>query len=114
MPKSVKITPDGKVVEVTAEEEERLKEGRVWDGRTLLVPEHGNNDRRFRLTLTFPDVFEESDAYNPLATMLLYRLRHPKFKSVDVICGAAYLSNETLTEIVDLTLEDFKHILRAS
>jgi len=113
MPKSVKITPDGKVAEVTAEEEERLKEGRVWDGRSLLVPEHWNNDRRFRLTLTFPDIYEDSDAYNPLATMLLYNLRHPKFKSVDVICGTAFLSNETLTKIIDFTMEDLKYIMRA-
>ena len=32
MTKSVKITPNGKILEVTEEEEERSKKGRVWDG----------------------------------------------------------------------------------
>ena len=45
--------------------------------------------------------------------MLLYNLRHPKFKTVDVICGTAYLSNETLTEIIDFTIDDLKYIMRS-
>ena len=112
MTKSVMITPDGNILEVTEEEENMSKRGRVWDGRSLLAPEHWGNDRKFRLTLTFPDLYEDSDAFNPLATMLLYNLRHPKFKTVDVICGTAYLSNETLAEIIDFTIDDLKHIMR--
>ena len=80
MTKGAKITPDGKILEVTEEEEDRSKRGRVWDGRSLLAPEHWSNGRKFRLTLIFPDVYEDGDALNPLATMLLYTLRHPKFK----------------------------------
>ena len=78
MTKSVKITPDGKILEVTEEEDNMSKRERVWDGRSLLVPEHWSSDRKFRLTLTFPDLYEDSDAFNPLATMLLYNLRHPQ------------------------------------
>ena len=111
MVKSVKITPDGRIAEVSEKEEEILNQGRVWDGRSLLVPELWGNDRRFRLTLTFPDMFEETDAYNPLATMLLCNLRHPKFKSVDVICGTAFLSNENLTKVVDFTKADLQYVL---
>ena len=112
MTKSVKITPDGKILEVSEEEENSSKKGRVWDGSSLLAPEHWSNDRKFRLTLAFPDLFEDSDTFNPLATLLLYNLRHPKFKTVDVICGTAYLSNETLTEIVDFTIDDLKYIMQ--
>ena len=81
MTKSVKITPDGKILEVTEEEENSSKKGRVWDGKSLLVPEHWSNNRKFRLTLTFPDLYEDSDTFNPLATMLLYNFRYPKFKN---------------------------------
>jgi len=109
---SVMITPGGKIAEVTAEEEDRIKQGRVWDGRSLLTPEHWENDRKFRLTLTFPDIYESSDAFNPLATMLLYNLRHPQYKAVDVICGTAFLSNETLTKIIDFTINDLKYIMK--
>ena len=54
MTKSVKITPDGKILEVTEEEEERSKKGRVWDGRSLLVPEHWGN----RKTIRYLDSFD--------------------------------------------------------
>ncbi len=56
---------------------------------------------QIRLTLTFPDMFEEADAYNPLAAMLQEQLRHPKIKSNDVFCGAACLSKEAFESVVD-------------
>ena len=65
------------------------------------------------LSLRFPDLYEDGDASNPLATMLLYSLRHPKLKTVDAICGTAYLSNERLTEIIDFTIDDLKYITRS-
>ena len=65
MVKSAKITPDAKVVEVSGEEEDELKSSRNWDGRSLLVAQHWNRDRRFRLTLTFPDMYEDTDVLNP-------------------------------------------------
>ena len=111
MVKSIKITPDGKVVEVSEEEEDELKSSRVWDGRSLLVPQHWNRDRKFRLTLTFPDMYEDTDVFNPLAIRLLYDLRHPTVKTKDVICGTAFLSNETLQKLIDFTTEDFKYII---
>ncbi len=111
MVKSVKITPDGKVVEVSEEEEDELKSSRNWDGRSLLVPEHWKRDRKFRLTLTFPDMYEDIDLFNPLATRLLYDLRHPTVKSKDVICGTAFLSNETFQQLIDFTKEDFEYIV---
>ena len=111
MVKSIKITPDGKVVEVSEEEEDELKSSRVWDGRSLLVPQHWNRDRKFRLTLSFPDMYEDTDVFNPLATRLLYDLRHPTVKTKDVICGTAFLSNETLQKLIDFTTEDFKYMI---
>ena len=57
-------------------------------------------------------MYEGSDDFDLLATMLLYNLRHPKFKWVDVVCGAAYLSNTTLTKIIDFTITDLKYIMR--
>ena len=110
MVKSIKITPDGKVVEVSEEEEDELKSSRNWDGRSLLVPEQWKNERKFRLTLTFPDMYEDTDVLNPLATRLLYDPRHPTVKTKDVICGTAFLSNETLQKLIDFTTEDFKYI----
>ena len=111
MVKSVKITPDCKVVEVSEEEEDELKSSRNWDGRSLLVPEHWKNDRKFHLALTFPDMYEDTDTFNPLATRLLYELRHPTVKSNDVICGTAILSNETFEQLIDFTKEDFQYII---
>ena len=111
MVKSVKVIPDGNVVAVSEEEEDELKSSRNWDGRSLLVPEHWKNDRKFRLTFTFPDMYEDTDTFNPLATRLLYDLRHPKFKLKDVICGAAFLSNETFQKQIDFTKEDFEYIV---
>ena len=55
---------------------------------------------------------DDNDAFNPLATMLLYNLRQPKFKPVDVVCGTTLLSKETLTEIVHFTVTNLKHIVR--
>ena len=111
MVKSVKIIPDCKVVEVSEEEEDELKSSRCWDGRGLLVPEHWKRDRKFRLTLTFPDMYEDTDLFNPLATSLFYHLRHPTGKSKDVICGTAFLSNETLQQLIDFTKEGFEYIV---
>ena len=108
---SIKITPDGKVVEVSEEEEDELKSSRNWDGRSLLVPQHWNRDRKFRFTISFPDMYEDTDVFNPLATRLLYDLRHPTVKTKDVICGTAFLSNETLQKLIDFTTEDFKYII---
>ncbi len=111
MVKSIKITPYGKVVEVSEEEEDELKSSRVWDGRSLLVPQHWNRDRKFRLTLSFPDMYEDTDVFNPLATRLLYDLRHPKVKTKDVIFGTAFLSNETAQKRIDFTKEDLDYIV---
>ena len=111
MVKSIKITPDGKVVEVSEEEEDELKSSRVWDGRSLLIPQHWNRDRKFRLTLSFPDMYEDTDVFNPLATRLLYDLRPPTVKTKDVICGTAFLSNETVQKLIDFTKEDFRYII---
>jgi hypothetical protein len=41
----------------------------------------------------------------------LYDLRHPTVKTKDVICGTAFLSNETLQKLIDFTTEDFKYII---
>ena len=35
MVKSVRITPDGKVEEVSGKQEKKEKEGRLWDGSSL-------------------------------------------------------------------------------
>ncbi len=104
----MKIIPDGKVVEVSEEEEDELKSIRIWDGWSLYVPQHWKGDRKFRLTLTF---HEETDVFNPLATRLLYDLRHPTVKTKDVICGTAFLSNETLQKLIDFSKEDFEYII---
>ena len=112
MVKSVKITPDGKVVEVSEEEEDELKQSRNRDGRSLLVPEHWKRDRKFRFTLSFLDMYGDTDLFNPpLATRLLYDLRHPTVKTKDVICGTAFLSNETLQNLIDFTKDDFDYIV---
>lgn len=115
MVKSVMITPDSKISEVSEEEEDAFKEGRNWDGRSLLVPEHWNYDQKFRLTLTFPDMYGDGDAYNPLATMLLHNLRHPMHPKLggngEVMCGTVFVSNENANHLLDFTKPDFKYVL---
>ncbi len=111
MVKIVKTTPNCKVVEVSEEEEDELKSSRNWDGRSLLVPQHWNRDRKFRLTLTFPDMYGDTDVFNPLVPMLLYDLRHPTVKTKDVIFGTAFLSNETFEKRIGFTKEDLDYIV---
>ena len=110
MVKSVRITPDGKVEEVSGKQEKKEQEGRLWDGSSLHVPEHWEF-RKFRLTMTYPDIFGEADDLNPLATLLFRKLKHPRGTPDDVICGAVYLSNETSDKLIDFTMKDLHYIM---
>ena len=111
MVKSVRITPDGEIAEVSEEQEREEKQGRNWDGSAMLVPEVWKH-KKFRLTLTFPDMFHETDQLNPLATMLFRRLRNPRGIPEDVLCGTVYISNEKRDKLLDFTLEHLKYIMQ--
>jgi hypothetical protein len=110
MPTSIKITADSKITEVSEEQEDEEKTGRLYDGRGLGVPQRWKF-KKYTLTMTFPDRFEETDKFDPMATLIYRYLRNPEGITDDYICGTAYLSNETSDDIIDFTKQDFKYIL---
>ncbi len=110
MVNSVRITPNGLTSLVSEEQECRDKGDRIYDCRALQVPEFWEHDKKFRLTMSFPDLSEDKDKFNPIATAVLSRLRSPSGWSTDLICGTAFLYNDTEDDIVDFNLEEFNYI----
>ena len=110
MPTSVKITTDSKIVEVSEEQENQEIAGRQYDYRVLYTTQHWKF-KKYTLTLTFPDRCEETDKFNPMATLIYRHLRHPNVIPDDYICGTAYISNETEDDLIDFTKDDFNYRL---
>jgi len=63
------------------------------------------------LTMTFPDRFEDSDKFNPMATLIYRYFKSPRGITDDYICGPVYISNETIDNTIDFANKDFKYIL---
>ena len=105
------ITPDCKIEEVSEEQETEKKSKRLWDGCSLQVPEYWEH-KKFRLTMTFPDIFTEHDPLNPLATYIFRNLKHPRGIPDDALCGTVFISNENGDEFLDFTMEDLKYIMK--
>ena len=58
--------------------------------------------------MTMPDLFALADDVNIIATIMYRKLRSRHgVPCLDVICGNAYLVNESDTEIIDFTMQDF-------
>ena len=71
----IKITPDGHITEVSQQQEEEETMDRMYSGYALSRPEHWDHERKFRLTMTMVDLFQDGDDLNIVATALARRLR---------------------------------------
>ena len=95
---TVQITPDGKVTEMSSEEADEQKGGRIYSGAALNAPEHWEH-KQYRLTMTMPDTFDyEEDVMNVLATTIHRRMRSGNYTPDDIIYGAVYMATRTPTK----------------
>ena len=104
------ITTKEQVHEVSEEEEHELTRNRTYSGGALMVPERWQYDSKLRLML---DTFTEEDEPNVVATMIYRKLKHPSYTPDDVICGAVFLSNGSMDELKDFTMQDFQLIMHS-
>ena len=109
MVKSIMITEEGKVHEMSEEEEAAATRGRWYAGYALPVPERWRF-KQFRLTMTMLDQFQPDDEPNPLATMLFRKHRAEHYTPDNVIFGKVFLANEDSEKVLDFTKDDFAYI----
>ena len=61
--------------------------------------------------MTMPDLFALEDDVNIIVTRMCRKLRYRYgVPYLDVMCGTAYLVNESDTEIIDFTMLDFMYV----
>ena len=113
---TAQITPNGKATEMSSEEAEEQKGGRIYNGAALSVPEHWEH-KRCRLTMTMLDTFdcEEEpcgDELNVLATTIYRRMRSENYTPDTIIYGTVYIGNENADEVIDFTTEDLAYICK--
>ena len=113
---TAQITPNGKVTEMSSEEADEQKGERIYSGAALNVPEHWEHNR-YRLTMTMLDAFDCEDdpcgdELNVLAPTIYRRTRSENYTPDDIIYGTVYISNETINEIIDFTMEDLTYICK--
>ena len=106
----IKITPDGHIVEVSRQQEEEETIDRMYSGYALSRPEHWDHERKFRLTMTMVDLFQEGDDLNIVVTALARRLRCKDHETDDAILGTVYIANETVDKISNFTMDDYIYI----
>ena len=107
--RSIKITPDGHITEVSQRQEDEETAYRAHCCWSLLVPEQWAQ-KNFKLATTMLDTFNEDDDLNILAKTLFRKLRSPHHELDDAICGAVYIANETVDEIIDSAMDDYIYI----
>ena len=90
MPISIKITTDCKIIEVSEEQENEGQKEPLYDCCPLHVPQHWKFNT-YILTMTFPDIFEDSDKFNPIATLIYRYLKNHTIIIDDIICGTVYV-----------------------
>ena len=103
----IKITPDGHITDVSQQQEDDETMGRMYSDYSLSRPEYWDHERKFRLTMTMVDLFQEDDYLNISATALARRLRYKDHETDDVILGTVYIANETVDKIIDFTMDDY-------
>jgi hypothetical protein len=110
VPKQVSSVSDEVSTAKYEEQDDEEKPGRLYGGCALYVPQQWKF-KKYILTMTFPDIFEATDKLNPMATLIYQYLKNPRGITDEYICGTAYISNETMDDIIDFTKKDFKYIL---
>jgi len=110
MTTSIKITPDGKITEVSEEEENEETNKRSYGYSVLHVPLHWRF-KKYTLTMLFPDRFEQTDKLNSMATLIYRNLKAHSGTEGNYIYGTVFISNETINRTINFTKKDFKYIL---
>ena len=103
----IKIASNGSVEEISHSQYDEETADRLYSGSALMLTEYWETDN-YKLTMTMPYLFAPEDDVNIIATMLFRKLRSRHgVPCLNVVCGTAYLVNESDTEIIDFTMQDF-------
>jgi len=112
MVKFIKITALGEVSEVDEDKDEEYKamqkrHGGV-DSWALILPKPWEA-KKFRLSMITLGFFTDADDCNFLATLLWKYLR---ITEAQPIFGTVFLVNENKDQLINMTLEDFRIIMK--
>jgi hypothetical protein len=106
----VKIEPNGNKSQINLEE--YYNKTRVYNGIGLLAPERLFPDdikNKYKLSMYYPDIFNDTDEYNHIAT-LLFNYGH-KITICDAdIFGTVYVMNEDDNKQIDFTIKKFEFV----
>ena len=102
MPTSIRITPDGKITEVSEEEENEETNERSYGYSVLHVPLHWKF-KKYTLTMLFPENFEQTDKLNSTATLIYRNLKAHSGTQGNYIYGTVVISNGTINRIINFT-----------
>ena len=109
--RGLKIEPNKTISEI--EDIHKDQKGRIYYGCILagdrLIPMVNQTD--YNLTMLIPDLYTDSDEYNPIATLFYNNLRAIVGVQDQPIYGTIYITNENSHEIIPFTREDFKEVL---
>jgi len=109
MPTSIKITPDGKITEVSENEENEETNKRLYGYSVLQVPMHWRL-KKYTLTMLFPDRVEQTDKLNSMATLIYRNLKAPSGTEGNFIYGTVLISNETIDRTINFTKKQISNI----
>ena len=109
--KCIKISTEGYITETTEKEADKETKGRTQSCYGLSAPQRWKHDRTFILSVVMNDMFLDSDPANVVATLLWSFLRSGQYDPSTTIYGDFYIYNETVEQIIDFPMEDFKYII---
>jgi len=112
MVKVIKITALGEVSEVDEDKDEdykamRKRHGGV-DAWALTLPKPWEA-KKFMLSMVTLGIFTDADDCNFTATLLW---KHLRTTEAQLIFGTVFLVNEDNDDVIDMTLEDFRIIMK--
>jgi hypothetical protein len=103
--KLIKISIFGEVSEIDYKEYRKETKDRTQSSFSLSVPEYLG----FRLSCIMLDTFQEYDDLNIGGTFIYNLLRSTK--NEDIICGDIYITNESVDDLIDFSINELKYIL---
>jgi len=103
--KLIKISVLGEVDQIDYNQYRKETKDRTQSSFSLSVPEKWD----FRLSCIMLDTFQEYDDLNVGGTFIYNLLRSTK--NEDIICGDIYISNESIDDMIDFSINELKYIL---
>jgi hypothetical protein len=95
----------GEVDQIDYNQYRKETKDRTQSSFSLSVPEKWD----FRLSCIMLDTFQEYDDLNVGGTFIYNLLRSTK--NEDIICGDIYISNESIDDMIDFSINELKYIL---